>query len=95
MMAYRPQEWKRTLVAAGFEVRDITPIVTRLPLFHYFPFLRNKRTMTLDWTRARDGDKGLELNTFGEWVFRTAFRLIPFSISHGVVGVAIKPQERR
>jgi SAM-dependent methyltransferase len=92
MVAYRPAEWRAFLGEAGFEIREITPIVTRLPLFQYFPFLRSSRNPSLEWTNARDGDKGLALNSVGEWVFKTAFRYIPFSISHGVVGVAQKPQ---
>lgn len=90
MVAYRPAEWHSALERAGLEVLQLAPIVTRLPLFHYFPFLRHRTCRNLDWTAARDGDKGLRLNRLGEWVFQTAFRHTPFSISHGVVGVARK-----
>ena len=91
MMAYSPREWRGLLSAAGFEVLELAPVVTRLPLFTFFPPLRHRSHARLNWHTARDGDKGIRLNTLGEFVFRNAFHYVPFSISHGVVGVARKP----
>jgi len=90
MMAYTRKEWGKLLKESGFEVLELAPIVTRLPLYTYFPFLRARNSGPLNWKSARDGDKGLELNSLGEFIFNTAFRFIPFSISHGVVGVVRK-----
>jgi SAM-dependent methyltransferase len=91
MMAYTRSEWDTILRRAGFDILEVTPIVTRLPLFQFFPFLRNSGNSRLDWKTARDGDKGLRLNPLGEWIFRTAFRHISYAISHGIVAVARKP----
>jgi ubiquinone/menaquinone biosynthesis C-methylase UbiE len=90
MVAYRPQEWRGLLEAHGFSVLEIAPVVTRLPIFTYFPWLRAAANPALRWTAARDGDSGLRLNRAGEWLFRTLFRSVPFVVSHGVVGVARK-----
>jgi ubiquinone/menaquinone biosynthesis C-methylase UbiE len=88
MVAYTPSEWSRTVAGHGFEIAEITPVVTRLPLYAYLPFLRARGTGVLDWRLARDGDRGLRLNAAGEWLFRQGFRRAPFWISHGVVAVA-------
>jgi len=91
MMAYTRGEWTRMVEAAGLEVVETTPIVTRLPIWTFLPFLRSSKAKTLEWSVARDGDKGLALNRAGELLFRFAFRFMPFVVSHGVVAVARKP----
>lgn len=88
MVAYAPAEWARIVAAHGFEIAEVSPIVTRLPLYACLPFLRSRETRMLDWRRARDGDRGLRLNAAGEWLYRQAFRHAPFLVSHGVVAVA-------
>lgn len=88
MVAYTRREWAARVESAGFSIVETTPIVTRLPIYTFLPFLRSRKTARLDWRVARDGDTGLKLNAAGEWVFRAAFRHVPFSVSHGVVAVA-------
>ena len=92
MVAYTRKEWTRMVEAAGLEVVETTPIVTRLPIWTFLPFLRSSKAKTLEWTTARDGDRGLALNRAGELLFTLAFRYIPFVVSHGVVAVARKPR---
>lgn len=92
MVAYTRKEWTRMVEAAGLQVVETTPIVTRLPIWTYFPFLRSAKAKTLEWTTARDGDRGLALNRAGEILFKLAFRHVPFVVSHGVVAVARKPR---
>lgn len=90
MVAYRRREWHAVLEQHGFEVVETAPIVTRLPIYTFLPFLRSSKRPVLEWTEARDGDRGLALNPVGEWVFRAAFKYVPFFVSHGVVGVGRK-----
>ena len=91
MVAYTRREWTEMVTAAGLEVVETTPIVTRLPIWTFLPFLRSSSAKKLEWTTARDGDRGLALNQAGEILFRLAFRYAPFVVSHGVVAVARKP----
>ena len=90
MVAYKRNEWESLLSDAGFEKVESYPIVTRLPLYTYFPFLRKSSADNFDWKSARDGDRGIQLNSLGELIFEFCFKHIPFTISHGVVGVAKK-----
>ncbi|MHC5077234.1 MAG: class I SAM-dependent methyltransferase [Planctomycetota bacterium] len=90
MIAYKKREWVDILTRSGFEITEIAPVVTRLPMYHYFPWFRSGQSKDLNWMNARDGDRGLVLNPLGEWIFRNAFKLIPFTISHGIVGVCYK-----
>jgi SAM-dependent methyltransferase len=90
MVAYTAGEWRRLLAEHGFDPIEMTPIVTRLPIYTFFPFLRSSANPHLVWSVARDGDRGLALNPAGEWVFRNAFRWFPWFVSHGAVGVGRK-----
>lgn len=90
MVAYTRKEWTQIVEAAGLQVIETTPIVTRLPMWTFLPFLRSSQAKKLEWTTARDGDRGLALNRVGEIIFRLAFRYLPFVVSHGVVAVARK-----
>jgi SAM-dependent methyltransferase len=86
MMAYNVKEWEQVLQKEGFEVIEITPVVTRLPLHKFFPFLRKSG----QYSTFHDNDQKLCLNSLGEQVFKMSYKYIPFSITHGLVGVAHK-----
>lgn len=92
MVAYKAQEWRQLLSDHGFDVIELAPVLTRLPVYTFLPFLRASENRVLDWAAARDGDRGLRLNRFGEWLFRAAFKHAPFVVSHGVVAVSRKVQ---
>jgi len=90
MMAYTVGEWRQRLEAAGFDVIELDPVVTRLPIYTFFPVLRAWPFGRFRWTTARDGDQGLQLNRLGEALFRAAFRYVPFVVSHAIVAVGRK-----
>lgn len=87
--AYRPVEWAHSLERAGFEVLGIEPSHSRVLLWEFLPFLR-ERGVELDMTLARDGDVGYRLNRVGETLFQKARQWFPWVISVGLVGIAQK-----
>lgn len=90
MIAYTVSEWEQILEENGFTVIEVTPVVTRLPLHKFFPFLRKGNQDKV----FHDSDQNTQLNFLGEWIFRKSFKVIPFIISHGLVAVATKAGSR-
>ena len=86
--AYKPQEWSEYIKEKGFDLVRLEPSHSKILIWQYLPFLREK--VDLDMVLVRDGDRGYKLNRLGELVFKCSRKLFPWFVSIATVCIARK-----